>query len=106
MHALLERQLAALAAGDIDAVMANYAPDAALIRFDGIFTGTEQIRSTLSVYLTLKPHLVKLLDYAEHTDTLCYRALMNIGGNTRETVGTLVLRDGKIWRQTAAITGA
>ncbi|MEU9125461.1 nuclear transport factor 2 family protein [Streptomyces sp. NPDC048506] len=105
MHAVLERQLAALAAGDIDAVMENYTPDASLLRFDGVCVGTEQIRATLSAYLTLKPRLVELRQYAECADTLFYRAIMNVGGQERGALGTLVLRDGKIWRQTAGFLG-
>ncbi|MEU5305826.1 nuclear transport factor 2 family protein [Streptomyces noursei] len=105
MHAVLERQLAALAAGDIEAVMENYAPDAALVRFDGVCAGTGQIREMLSAYLTLKPRLVELRQYAECADTLFYRAVMNVGDRERDALGTLVLRDGKIWRQTAGFLG-
>lgn len=105
MHAVLESQLTALAAGDIEAVMENYVPDAALVRFDGVFTGTEQIRVALSAYVTLKPQLVELVQYSEHVDTLFYRAEMNVGGKVKDAVGVLVLRDGKIWRQTAGFLG-
>ncbi len=106
MHAVLERQLTALATGDIEAVMENYATDAALIRFDGVFAGTERIRATLSAYLSLQPQLVKLLQYAEHSDTLVYRAVMNVGGQAKDAMGMMVLRDGKIWRQTAGFFDA
>lgn len=106
MHAVLERQLAALAAGDIEAVMENYAPDAALVRFDGVFAGTERIRATLSAYLALKPRLVELLHYAEHMDTVFYRAVMNVGGQQKDSMGMLVLREGKIWRQAAVFLDA
>ncbi|MEU8693815.1 nuclear transport factor 2 family protein [Streptomyces sp. NPDC048665] len=105
MHAVLERQLAALASGDLEAVMENYTPDATLIRFDQLFVGAKAIRMGLSVYLDLKPRLVTLEQYAEHGDTLLYRAIMNVGGQERRAVGTLVLREGRIWRQTAAFIG-
>ncbi|MFH8776222.1 MULTISPECIES: nuclear transport factor 2 family protein [unclassified Streptomyces] len=105
MHAVLERQLAALASGDLEAVMENYAPDATLIRFDQLFVGAQAIRMGLSVYLALEPRLVALEQYAEHGDTLLYRAIMNVGGQERPAVGTLVLREGRIWRQTAAFVG-
>ncbi|MEU2828863.1 nuclear transport factor 2 family protein [Streptomyces lavendulae] len=101
MHAVLERQLAALAAGDIEAVMANYTPDAALVRFDEVFAGTDRIRATLTAYLGLKPRLLDLTHYAECEDTLFYRAVMELAGRQREAIGTLVVRDGRIWRQTA-----
>ncbi|MFJ9821460.1 nuclear transport factor 2 family protein [Streptomyces sp. NPDC101151] len=105
MHAVLERQLAALASGDLEAVMENYTPDATLIRFDQVFVGAQAIRMGLSVYLALKPRLVTLEEYAEQGDTLLYRAVMNVGGQERPAVGTLVLREGRIWRQTAAFIG-
>ncbi|QIY76011.1 nuclear transport factor 2 family protein [Streptomyces sp. RLB1-33] len=102
MHAVLERQLAALSSGDLEAVMENYAPDATLLRFDQLFVGVEAIRLGLSIYLAHKPRLVTLEQYAEHGDTLLYRAVMNVGGQDRPAVGTLVLRNGRIWRQTVA----
>ncbi|MFD4138621.1 MULTISPECIES: nuclear transport factor 2 family protein [unclassified Streptomyces] len=105
MHAVLERQLAALASGDIEAVMENYAPDAALIRFDRTSAGAEAIRATLSAYVTVKPTMVSLVQYAEHDDTVFYRAVMNVEGQEKSTMGTFVLREGKIWRQTAGFFG-
>ncbi|WP_372404639.1 nuclear transport factor 2 family protein [Streptomyces luteireticuli] len=101
MHPVLGQQLAALSAGDIEALVGNYATDAVLVRFDGVFAGTERIRGALTAYLALRPGLVRLLDYAEHDDTVFYRAIMSVGGQRREATGTLVIRDGRIWRQTA-----
>ena len=95
------RQLDALAAGDVDQIMANYEPDAELLRFDGIARGTAELREALGGYLTLKPELVELTQYVETDDTIFYRAIMNLGGAPEKAFGTLVLRNGKIWRQTA-----
>lgn len=99
------RQLDALADGDINEIMANYEPDAQLLRFDGIARGAGEVREALSGYLSLKPELVELTDYAETDDTIFYRAVMNLGGAPERAFGTLVLRNGRIWRQTAGFGG-
>jgi hypothetical protein len=101
LHPAFVRQLDALAAGDVDAIMANYEPDAALLRFEGVASGTAELRETLAAYLSLKPTLVELTEYIETDDTIFYRARMNIGGSPENAFGTLVLRNGRIWRQTA-----
>jgi ketosteroid isomerase-like protein len=101
-HPVFHRQLDALAAGDVDAVLANYAPDAALLRFDGVATGLDELRATFTGYLSLRPRLLELTQYAENADTIFYRAVMSVGGRPEQATGTMVLRDGKIWRQTAA----
>jgi ketosteroid isomerase-like protein len=102
-RAAFERQLAAVARGDLDAVLENYTPDAALLRFDGLFSGTDRIREAFCAYLALKPQVLELSQYAEHDGTICYRAIMELGGERKEAIGTMVLKDGKIWRQTAVI---
>lgn len=103
LHPVFQRQLETLASGDLDALLDNYAPDAALIRFDRVAQGIEEVTETLRGYLTFKPELVELTDYAESQDTIVYRAVMKLNGQPRNAVGTMVIRDGKIWRQTAAL---
>jgi predicted ester cyclase/ketosteroid isomerase-like protein len=99
---VFEKQLAAVAAGDLESVVENYAVDAALIRTDRSFAGSEGIREAFSGYLALRPKLVELVEYAEHGDTVCYRAVMEVAGERKDTVGTMVMKDGRIWRQTAS----
>jgi ketosteroid isomerase-like protein len=101
LHPTFVRQLDALAAGDLDELMENYEPDAALLRFEGVAGGHDAVRETLAGYLTLKPQLIELTQYVETDDTIFYRAVMNLGGSPEKAFGTLVLRNGKIWRQTA-----
>jgi hypothetical protein len=100
LHPVFVRQLDALAGGDVDVLMENYHQDSVLLRFDGVATGFDEVRATLSVYLSLGPELVELSQYAQTDDTISYRAIMKIGGRNEKAFGTLVLRDGKIWRQT------
>jgi len=100
LHPVFVRQLDALARGDIDLLLENYHQDAVLLRFDGVASGLDELRATLSVYLSLGPELVELSQYVQTDDTVSYRAVMKIGGRAEKAFGTLVLRDGKIWRQT------
>lgn len=105
LHPVFVRQLDALAGGDIDVLMQNYEPDAALVRYEGVSEGFDEVKETLTAYLTLKPTMVELLDYAETGDTVFYRANMTIAGAPEKAFGTLVLRGDRIWRQTAGFGG-
>ena len=101
LHPVFQRQMAALAERDIDALMQNYHPEAQMLRFEGTSTGLDEIRELFTGYLQLKPELVDLTQYIESDDTIFYRAVMNLGGEPEHAFGTLVVRDGKVWRQTA-----
>lgn len=101
LHPVFQRQMAALASRDLDALMTNYHPDAQLLRFEGTATGLAEIRELFTGYLELKPELVDLTHYTESGDTIFYRALMNLGGAPEKAFGTLVVKDGTVWRQTA-----
>ena len=101
LHPVFQRQMEALAAVDIDAVMKNYTEDAVLLRYEGASEGIDAVRETFTGYLTLKPALVELQEYIETDDTIFYRAIMNLNGEPEHAFGTLVVKDGRIWRQTA-----
>ncbi|MGF1425294.1 nuclear transport factor 2 family protein [Kitasatospora sp. LaBMicrA B282] len=103
VHTVLTRQLDALGRGDLDALLANYAADAELLRSDGVFRGPERIRAAFARYLALRPRLVELSECTESCDTLLYRAVLELGGTRKEAIGTMVIRNGKIWRQTAGV---
>ncbi|MER5775232.1 nuclear transport factor 2 family protein [Streptomyces sp. NPDC002039] len=105
LHPVFVRQMEALAALDIEAVMKNYTDDAVLLRFEATAVGIEAVREALTGYLTLKPTLVELQDYIETEDTIFYRAIMNLDGEPEHAFGTLVVRDGRIWRQSAGFGG-
>ncbi|MCX5076499.1 nuclear transport factor 2 family protein [Streptomyces sp. NBC_00513] len=105
LHPVFVRQMEALAALDIEAVMKNYTDDAALLRFEATAVGIEAVREALTGYLTLKPTLVELQEYIETEDTIFYRAIMSLDGEPEHAFGTLVVRDGRIWRQTAGFGG-
>lgn len=101
MHPVMTRQLDCLARQDIDGLMENYTGDAVLVRLDGNAQGIDKVRESLTVYLSLKPELVELTGYAQTDDVILYQARMKLAGKPENAVGTLVLRDGKICRQTA-----
>jgi ketosteroid isomerase-like protein len=101
LHPVFVRQLDSLANRDIDGLVDNYTPDATLIRFDGVATGIDEVRDALTGYLSVRPELVELTDYVDSGDTIFYRARMTLNGQPENAFGTLVIRDDKIWRQTA-----
>ncbi|MEU3776744.1 nuclear transport factor 2 family protein [Streptomyces sp. NPDC032472] len=105
LHPVFVRQMEALAALDIEAVMKNYTDDAVLLRFEGASVGIDAVRETFTGYLSVKPTLVELQEYVETEDTIFYRAIMNLNGEPEHAFGTLVVRDGRIWRQTAGFGG-
>jgi hypothetical protein len=103
LQTLFDRQLAALHAENLDGVLQNYRDDAVLIRFDAVARGMDELRSAFAEYLSQKPRTLRLVSLQATDDVLFYEADMSIGGNEVKTYGTLVLREGKIWRQTAVI---
>jgi hypothetical protein len=98
---LFDRQLAALHAENLDAVMANYRDDAVLIRFDAVARGIDQLRPAMAEYLSQKPRTLRLNNLQATDDVLFYEADMSVGGAEVKAYGTLAIKDGKIWRQTA-----
>jgi ketosteroid isomerase-like protein len=103
VQAVWERQIKALSTGDLDELMKNYHSDAVLVRFDKAEKGIEEIRKGFQEYMTLKPEVLELKDLVQTDDVIFYRAKMRLGGQEELTVGTLVVRDGKVWRQTAGM---
>ncbi|MEZ0095568.1 nuclear transport factor 2 family protein [Streptacidiphilus sp. EB129] len=101
LHPVHVRQLAALSNRSLDDLMDNYLPDAALLRYDGVWAGTAALRELFTGYLSLEPTLIGFTEYVQTDDTVFYRAVMRLGGVATNTFGTLVVKHGKIWRQTA-----
>lgn len=101
LRELFDRQLAALHAENLDGVMQNYHQDAVLIRFDAVARGLDEVRAGMGEYLTQKPRTLKLNELQATDDVLFYEADMSVGGQEVKAYGTLVVKDGLIWRQTA-----
>ncbi|MFD4205346.1 nuclear transport factor 2 family protein [Micromonospora tulbaghiae] len=105
VHPVFARQVDCLARGDVEGVMDTYHPEAVVVRFQGVLRGHDEIRATFGGYMGLGADTVKLLEYAESEDTIMVRSEMTVMGEAEVGFGTYVLRDGRIWRQTAGIEG-
>lgn len=107
LPAMFERDLAQMRAGDIEGMLANYHPDAQILRLpDVIARGPAEVRAFLEGYVAMQPKIVKVIAIEEADNTVLYHSTIEIGGNRMGIVGTWVLRDGQIWRQTAVIVPA
>lgn len=87
--------MAAINAGDADALIALYAPDAVQVGYDEVVTGREALRPRVEAWLATEPAVAELA-YAESGDTIVFEA----SDGTTHGYGTIVLRDGLIWRET------
>ncbi|MGP3960126.1 nuclear transport factor 2 family protein [Nonomuraea sp. 3N208] len=99
---LFDRQLAAIAGQDLEALLAQYHDEATVIRFDRVARGPAEIRELFAAYLSAKPQVDEIVSLQVTDDVIFYNAVMTIGGNRVTTYGTLVVKDGRIWRQSAA----
>jgi len=101
---LFEKDLAQMRAGDVGGMLTHYHPDAQVIRLpDSVARGKEEIRAFLEGYLALNPKIIEVMTIMQEDNTVLYHSTVSLGGNVFGLVGTWVLRDGLIWRQTAAI---
>jgi ketosteroid isomerase-like protein len=97
---LFDRAMAAINAGDAESLLALYAPDAVQLGYDGVVSGREALRAGVHEWLAGHPRVVELA-YADAADTIVFEAS---DGQTHG-YGTLVLRDGLIWRETVGAIG-
>jgi ketosteroid isomerase-like protein len=107
LRAMFDKDLAQMRAGDIDGMLVHYHPDAQIMRLpDVVARGRTEVREFLADYVALKPEIVEIIAIDESADTVLYHSKININGNILGIVGTWVLRDGLIWRQTAVLVPA
>src|SRR3954447_14293266 len=92
---IFDRALAAVNAGDADALLALYAPDAVQVGLDQVVRGRDALRDGVQAWLAGSPR-VREVAFAAAEDTLVYEAETDEGRG----YGTMVLRDGLIWRET------
>lgn len=105
--ALFEEDLAQMKAGDVDGMLVHYHEDAQAVRLpDAVARGKDQIRAFLEGYLALNPEIVEVLEIKAADNSVVYHSTVKVGDAVRGLVGTWVLRDGLIWRQTAALVPA
>jgi ketosteroid isomerase-like protein len=107
LPALFEQDLAQMRAGDVDGMLSHYHPDAQIMRLpDTVATGPAEVRAFLEGYVSMKPKILEVMAIDQADNTVLYHSKIDIGGNVTGIVGTWVLRDGLIWRQTAVIVPA
>ncbi|MFI6819071.1 nuclear transport factor 2 family protein [Nonomuraea sp. NPDC050328] len=106
MNELFERQLKAIRERDLGALLAQYHPEAVVVRLDLVAAGPDEIRDLFAAYLAREPEVVELTALRTTGDTVFYSAVMALDGLPYTTFGTLVARDGLIWRQTAGAVPA
>ena len=99
---LFDRQIALLEARDLDGLLAQYHEDAVLLRFDRVVTGKAELKEFFAGYVALAPRVERIERFAESDDLLAYEAIVSTETGEMHTYGVFLLRDGKIWRQTAA----
>lgn len=104
-----ERQAAAIHARDLDALLDQYAPDVVFVRLDGERHGLDELRAMFTAYLAAEPRVVAThgsrMSGTLDDGVILYQVELALNGQHVSTVGTLVVREGKIWRQTAVVVG-
>ncbi|MEU9832619.1 nuclear transport factor 2 family protein [Streptosporangium sp. NPDC048047] len=103
LPALLDKQIGQLKAHDLDAMMNNYHEDAVVMRPGAVARGREEIRDFFAEYLKMNPQIEDIMTADGSEDIILYYATIRIGDQSHKDVGTWVLRDGLIWRQTAVL---
>lgn len=98
----LEQQVALLSAGDTAGLARRYAPDATFTRFDRVAVGREQIKELFDDYLRHKPEISSMDGLSVGEDVILYQAAETLDGTLHTAVGTIVFREGLVWRQTVA----
>lgn len=98
----LEQQVSLLGAGDTAGLAQRYAPDATFVRFDRIAVGREEIKQLFDDYLRQQPDISTMDALQVTEDVIFYQAAETLDGALKTAVGTLVFRNGLVWRQTVA----
>lgn len=103
LHALLDKQIGQLKAHDLDAMMQNYHEDAVVMRPGAVAKGKAEIREFFAGYLAMNPQIEEIMVTESTEDLILYYAKIGIGGEVHKDVGSWILKNGLIWRQTAIL---
>ena len=105
---LINRLTAALADRDIEGAVALYAPDAELVRYEGVARGTDEIRAFLVGFLTTYEQfsLVSLDNVVRTDDTIVWASSNDTGAGILQTTNVVVLdAEGRIVRHVPLMRG-
>ena len=98
----LDQQVKLLEAGDTTGLAQRYAEDAVFARFDRVATGRVEIKQLFDDYLADHPKILGMDGLQMTEDLIFYQAAEELAGSLKTAVGTLVFRDGLVWRQSVA----
>ena len=105
---MVGRLFEALAARDLDAVAALYAPDADVVRYDGAAVGVDEIRTFYERYLENHGQysLDQIVQFANLDDVVIWDAMVSTDHGKLLTYDVAILDDhGAILRHIPAIRG-
>jgi len=97
-----QRRVAALSAGDVDSLVADYADDAEVVRFVGVARGPDEIRAYLVGFLAAHRRfdLISLDQFRETDESVMWEATVETAAGPLQVYEVLVFNDeGKIWRE-------
>ena len=107
-EAFFDNRMALMSAGDIDALVDQYAEDATIVRFLGVAKGHEEIRAYLMGMLAAHQsyELVSLDQLQQTDDSLIWEATVNTAAGPIQVYNVFVFDDGgKIVRQFPGVQG-
>jgi len=107
MMEILEHHNTAVLTDNYEQMIADYADDSVLITLSGVFTGKEAIGAALRQLMRDMPGMKPVEAPSNFLridgDTLLLRwSAESARGRIRDSVDTIVVRNGKIWRQTTS----
>jgi hypothetical protein len=101
-QSVFDRQLRLIAAGELEALVAQYHEDAVLLRFDRIVAGHAALREHYAALLATAP-AIEVTQAIEAQDVLSYQAVITQGGDEVRQYGVLVLRGERIARHVTGL---
>ena len=72
------------------------------MRFDRIARGRDEVKALFDDYLAEGPDITGMDGLQVTDDVILYQAAERLGGRLTTAVGTLVFKDGLVWRQSVA----
>lgn len=99
------RQIAALEAGRIDALVDQYTDDAVMVGFDFVRRGKDEVRAHMTGYLQMlgSLRLVSTDKWAETDDSIFFEATVMTDLGQARVYDVFVLRDGKATHHFAGV---
>ena len=98
----LDQQVKLLEAGDTAGLAQRYAEDATFARFDRVARGRDEIKQLFDDYIAQNPQITGMDGLQMTDDVILYQAAEELAGALTTAVGTIVFRDGLVWRQSVA----